>query len=86
LEERGAPLFSRLLLIFYFVETGLLLVVVPWLPFWERNWFIRSVSWIADTAQSGYARGAISGVGILLLLAGLVELASLLAGRYRQET
>jgi hypothetical protein len=57
---------------------------VPWSPFWERNLFLRSVSWIADAAQSGYARGAISGVGVLLVLAGLVELATLLAGRRRQ--
>jgi hypothetical protein len=73
--------FSRLLLIVYFIESGLLLLVVPWSPFWERNAFIRSLSWITDVAQSGYARGAISGVGALLVLAGLVELATLLTGR-----
>jgi hypothetical protein len=55
--------------------------VVPWSPFWERNLFTRSLSWITEAAQSGYARGAISGVGLLLVLAGLVELATLLAGR-----
>ena len=58
--------------------------MVPWSPFWEHNLFLRSVSWIADTAQSGYARGAVSGVGVLLVLAGLVELATLLASRRRQ--
>jgi hypothetical protein len=60
--------------------------VVPWSPFWERNWFLRSVDWITDAAQSGYTRGAISGVGVLLLLAGLVELAGLIASRHRQQT
>jgi len=73
--------FSRLLLIVYFVEAGLLLTVVPWSPFWERNAFLRGLTWITEAAQSGYARGAISGVGVLLVLAGLVELATLLAGR-----
>jgi hypothetical protein len=58
--------------------------VVPWSPFWEHNLFVRSVSWIADTAQSGYARGAISGIGVLLVLAGLLELTTLIAGRRRQ--
>ncbi len=76
-------MFSRLLLIVYFIESGLLLLVVPWSPFWERNAFIRGLSWITDAAQSGYARGAVSGVGVLLVLAGLVELATLLAGRRR---
>jgi hypothetical protein len=59
--------------------------VVPWSAFWDRNWFLR-VDWIADAAQSGYTRGAISGVGVLLLLAGLVELAGLIMGRHRQQT
>jgi ABC-type transport system involved in cytochrome c biogenesis permease subunit len=79
--RRRSQVFSRLLLTAYFIESGLLLLVVPWSAFWERNAFVRGVSWIADAAQSGYARGAISGVGVLLVLAGLVELATLLAGR-----
>lgn len=78
---RRIQVFSRLLLIAYFIESGLILLVVPWSPFWERNAFVRGVSWIAEAAQSGFARGAISGVGVLLVLAGLVELATLLTGR-----
>jgi hypothetical protein len=62
------------------------LVVVPWSPFWERNWFFRSAEWIADAGQSGYARGAISGVGVLMLLYGLVELAGWIASRYHRQT
>lgn len=60
--------------------------MVPWSPFWERNWFLRSVSLVTDAAQSGYARGAISGVGVLLLLCALVELAGLITGRYHRQT
>jgi len=73
--------FSRLLLIIYFIESGLVLLVWPWSPLWERNAFIRSLSSVTDVAQSGYARGAFSGVGVLLVLAGLVELVTLLAER-----
>jgi hypothetical protein len=61
-------------------------VVVPWSAFWERNWFFRGVGWITDAAQSGYVRGAISGVGVLLLLAALVELAGVIAGRQQSQT
>ncbi len=32
-------------------------------------------------AQSGFVRGAVSGVGVLLLCAGLIELTTLIAGR-----
>lgn len=74
-------MFSRLLLIVYFIEAGLLLLVVPWSPFWEHNWFVLGSSWASAVAQSGYVRGAMSGVGLLLVLFGLVELLSLFIGR-----
>lgn len=74
-------MFSRLLLIVYFIEAGLFLLVIPWYPFWEHNWFVLSASWGSALAQSGYVRGAISGVGLLLVLYGLVELLSLFVGR-----
>jgi hypothetical protein len=73
-------LFSRLLLIIYFIEAGLLLLVVPWSQFWERNAFIQ-VWPVGQFAQSGFVRGAVSGVGVLLLCAGLIELTTLIAGR-----
>ncbi len=60
--------------------------MVPWSPFWERNWFLRSVGWIADAGQSGYARGAISGVGVLLLLAALAELAGWITSRQQRPS
>lgn len=74
-------MFSRLLLIVYFIEAGLLLLVVPWSPFWEHNRFIQLSEWASMLAHSGYIRGAMSGIGVLLLLAGLVELASLFIRR-----
>jgi hypothetical protein len=69
-------LFLRLLLIVYFIESGLIVLWAPWSGYWDRNLFLRGSGWITDAAQSGYARGAVSGVGILLVLAGLVELAT----------
>jgi hypothetical protein len=74
-------LFSRLLLIIYFIEAGLLLLVVPWSDFWERNAFIQVWTLGSQLAQSGFVRGAVSGVGVLLLCAGLIELTTLIAGR-----
>ena len=74
-------MFSRLLLIIYFIESGLLLLVVPWSQFWERNAFVQFVPLTSSLAQSGFVRGAVSGVGVLLLCAGLIELTTLIAGR-----
>lgn len=73
-------MFSRLLLIVYFIEAGLLLVVVPWSEFWDRNAFVQSPAW-TELARSGFVRGAVSGVGLLLLCAGLIEITTLIAGR-----
>ena len=64
----------RLLLVAYLVEAGLVLLIVPWSGLWERNVFIQMASeWVVDAARSGWARGAVSGVGLLLVAAGLAE-------------
>jgi hypothetical protein len=78
-------LFSRLLLIVYFIESGLLLLVVPWSEFWDRNAFVQTWSWAGELAHSGFVRGAVSGVGVLLLCAGLIELTTLIAGKRQDE-
>jgi len=74
-------LFSRLLLILYFIESGLLLLVAPWSTFWDRNAFLQISSGLAHAAESGFVRGAVSGVGVLLVCAGIIELATLIVGR-----
>ena len=40
----GQLMLKRLLLVAYFIEVGLLLVLVPWSPFWERNYFLDRVT------------------------------------------
>lgn len=65
----------------YLVEAGLLLLVVPWSVFWERNAFIERVPLVDQALTDPFVRGAISGVGVLCLWAALVELATLLARR-----
>jgi hypothetical protein len=56
---------------------GILLLVLPWTPYWNDNFFldfIRSrlhASWLTAALQSGYGRGAVSGLGALNILAGL---------------
>jgi hypothetical protein len=69
---------SRLLLIAYLVEAGLLLVIGPWSGLWERNMFVQAAGlWAIDLARSGFVRGAVSGVGVLCVAAGIAELAAL---------
>ena len=72
----------RLLLIAYLVEAGLLLCIGPWSALWDRNLFVQaSDGWLQEFARSGLARGAVSGVGVLCVAAGIAELAMLVGRR-----
>lgn len=63
------------------LETGLLLVLIPWSAFWERNYFVEWSPAIKALLTSNYARGAISGLGIVNIGAALVELSDLFGAR-----
>jgi hypothetical protein len=76
----------RLLLVAYFIEVGLLLVLVPWSPFWERNYFLAAYPALRTILGNHYVRGAVSGLGVVNLLMGFNELASLLLARRRIQT
>ena len=77
---------KRLLLVAYFIEVGLLLVLVPWSPFWERNYFLTELPALDEIVRNNYVRGAVSGLGVVNLLMGFNELASVLLARRRVET
>ncbi len=66
----------RLLYAAYFLEVGLLLVVLPWTTFWDRNYLFDLVPLIDQALQSSYARGAVSGLGLLNIGLGLMEVSS----------
>ena len=72
---------SRLVLLAYFIEVGLLLLVVPWSPFWERNYFVDLWPTLAAVTNSNLVRGAVSGLGIINLWAAMSELATLFGMR-----
>jgi hypothetical protein len=75
----------RLLLVAYFIEVGLLLVLVPWSPFWERNYFVYALPILDEIIRNNYVRGGVSGLGVVNLLMGFSELASVLTARRRIE-
>ena len=72
---------SRSLLVLYFLEVGLVLLVAPWTTFWERNLFVEA-SPLAEAVLTMHAvRGGVSGVGLLNLAAGCFELVRLVVRR-----
>jgi hypothetical protein len=61
-------------------EVGVLLAILPWTSYWDDNFFLYFLSGklnapgLASFLQSGYARGAVTGLGILNILAGVRDI------------
>jgi len=77
---------SRLLIIALFFEVGIVLMVVPWSNYWERNYFVESVPYVEAIATNTFVRGAISGLGLVNVFAGLAELGSLFFSPRSEDT
>jgi hypothetical protein len=73
---------SRLLLAALFLEVGFVLVVAPWSSFWDRNYFAESLPLLDAIVSNNYVRGAVSGLGVINIAAGIVELFALLMSRH----
>ena len=82
-KETDIRTISRLLFAAYFFEAGLILTFAPWSVFWERNGFTDGRPRVEAVVQSPYVRGAATGVGVITVIAGLSELASVLVVRWR---
>jgi hypothetical protein len=62
-------------------EVGILLLILPWYPsaFWDENFFLYyvtdklSAEWILGLLTSGYAKGLVTGIGMLNIMAGLID-------------
>jgi hypothetical protein len=76
-------LLTRILLVAYFIEVGVLLVLVPWSAFWDRNYFAHLVPWLSAVMANHFVRGAVSGLGVINVVAGVAELFSLFSSRRR---
>lgn len=60
---------------------GLLLVVLPWSAFWEQNYFAGAWPPLQVLVTNDFVRGAVSGLGVVNLVAGFVDLAAVLTAR-----
>ncbi len=77
---------QRRILSFCFVvftlELGVFLLVFPWLEFWDLNWVpLQGPGW-RELWMNNYFRGALSGLGLLNLWVGFVELLRQIRGLF----
>jgi polyferredoxin len=75
-------LIRRLAYVAFFLEVGLLLLVLPWSGFWETNYFAASPL-IRRIVTNNFVRGGVSGLGIVNLAVGFIELFVVLSSRDR---
>lgn len=75
----------RLVYVAFFLEVGLVLIVLPWSGFWEHNYF--AVAWPAlqPIMMNNFVRGAVTGLGVVNLVAGFADLATVFAARDRRD-
>jgi hypothetical protein len=52
---------------------GLVLVVLPWTPFWTNNHLLLLIPHLALVALSGITRGIVSGLGLLNIWIGVSD-------------
>ena len=71
----------RLILIVFYVEVGLVLAVVPWSAYWERNYFAQMSPAVNALVTNNYIRGGVTGLGAVNLFAALADLAVLVRRR-----
>jgi hypothetical protein len=75
----------KLTIVFFILicfEIGILLVILPWVPSpsWNENYLLVVAAdkmhwpWLALVMKSGYARGAVTGLGLLNILLGVWEI------------
>jgi len=79
-------LVRRFLYVLFFVQVGLLLIVMPWWPaFWEHNYFALAWPPLRSVLTNNFVRGAVSGLGFVNLFAGFADLALLFTSRDSRE-
>src|SRR5688500_15348975 len=71
----------RLLQIVFFFEVGFVLALVPWSQYWERNYFADSLPLLHEIITNNFVRGAITGLGLVNLAVGVLELISVFIAR-----
>ena len=71
----------RPLRIALFLEVGFVLVAAPWSTYWDRNYFAEALPPLRELIINPFVRGAVSGLGIVNVVAGILELTSVFASR-----
>jgi hypothetical protein len=59
--------------VLFFVELGVMLVVLPWTHIWTENPLLTKSYVLHQLAQSGFVRGIVSGLGLIDLWIAIAD-------------
>jgi len=65
---------AALLSILSSLLVGLVLVVAPWTSLWESNWLLQPYPALRGLLLNAFARGAVSGLGLVNVVLALNDL------------
>lgn len=65
---------SAVLLVAFCFEIGVFLMIFPWTPYWDANYFGSLVPQWRQFWSNLYFRGAVSGLGVVNLYIAVLEL------------
>ncbi len=64
----------------FFVEVGMLLVVLPWSEIWSRNVFVAQHFQLRSIMDMGFVKGMLTGLGFVNIWIGIWD-----AVHYRED-
>ena len=77
---------AALLSILSSLLVGLVLLIAPWTSVWESNWLLQPYPALRLALLNAFARGAVSGLGLVNVLLALHDIhARLLASAQRRR-
>ena len=63
--------------VYLFAGLGVFLLIAPWTPLWDKGTLVFATTPLGAWLESGWFRGAVSGLGVLDLLAALSDASAL---------
>ncbi len=60
--------------------------MLPWSAFWERNYFADAWPPLGQLLTNNFVRGAITGLGIVNLVAGFADLALVFTAKEQRDS
>ena len=72
---------TRLVLVVFFVEVGLVLTLAPWSAYWDRNYFAETLPVVDALITNNFVRGAVSGLGLVNIGAAVADLVGMFLNR-----